>query len=228
MDQFLIIMLFQFSLILMTVIGFIVFVGYRKKHDEEHIIQLLIEHINSHRDLRLESILLLVKKNIEDEKKHKEIVQVIYDAESDVYRDLVQLFVTRDPNTLNNIYAIVQKIPNIYANLINKEIVLGSAKQEEPAKEEPKKEEPKKEEPAKEEPAKEEPAKEEPAKAEPAKGEPVSSDIKKDDVTKEEVKTEAINNKSIDLGLKSIQEKLMSHFANYFPSNDFADSKDEA
>lgn len=119
MSQFLIIMLVQLLLVLLCVIAGVAFFNYRRRHDEELGAQMLVYHINSHKDLRIDSLTSLIEKVYGSQGEElKNIVDQLYLKEADCYRELIQVFMNRDPKQLTKMYDAVQKITAAYEGML--------------------------------------------------------------------------------------------------------------
>jgi|GEM_PF-6219084 len=119
MEFLFIVILFQLLLVLTCVIGFMMYANYRRSNDEEANIQLLVDYINSHKDARLDTITELVSNSgMFSGETLKNKVDEIYVQESDCYRDLIELFLNREPRNISKIYKSVQKVFNEYEDFV--------------------------------------------------------------------------------------------------------------
>ena len=119
MSQFLIVMLVQLLLVLLCVIGGLAFFNYRRRHEEDVGAQLLVYNINSHKDLRIDALTTLIEKAYGSQGEElKNIVDQLYMKEADCYRELIQLFMNRDPKQLTRMYDAVQKITAAYEGML--------------------------------------------------------------------------------------------------------------
>jgi hypothetical protein len=119
MNQFLIVMLVQLLLVLLCVIGGVAFFNYRRRHEEDMGAQMLVYHINSHKDLRVDSLATLIEKVYGSQGEElKNIVDQLYLKEADCYRELIQVFMNRDPKQLTKMYDAVQKITAAYEGMM--------------------------------------------------------------------------------------------------------------
>lgn len=119
MSQFLIVMLVQLLLVLLCVVAGVAFLNYRRRHDEDVGAQMLVYHINSHKDLRVDSLTTLIEKVYGSQGDElKNIVDQLYLKEADCYRELIQVFMNRDPKQLTKMYDAVQKITAAYEGML--------------------------------------------------------------------------------------------------------------
>jgi len=119
MSQFLIVMLVQLLLVLGFVVAGLAFYNYRRRHEEDLGAQMLVYHINSHKDLRIDSLTSLIEKVYGSQGEElKNIVDQLYLKEADCYRELIQVFMNRDPKQLTKMYDAVQKITAAYEGML--------------------------------------------------------------------------------------------------------------
>jgi hypothetical protein len=119
MNQFLVIMLIQLALVLICIVCGFAFFHYRRRHDEDASIQMLIYHINSHKDVRVDALSTLIEQAYGRKGEElKNIIDQLYSKEADCYRELIALFMNRDPEQITKMYQAVQKVTSAYEGIL--------------------------------------------------------------------------------------------------------------